>query len=485
MSKDDPSQRVSSGLNELDTVLSGGYIPRSTYLIRGGPGQGKTTLGLHFLTAAAPTEGSLFIGFQETEEQLRSNAASVGIDVAGVRFLSLAPDEQFFINQESYDIFSAADVETDPIVAAVTQAVDAVAPQRVFVDSMTQLRFLSADTFQYRKLVLSFLRYFRDRGATVLFSSESSSELPDEDLQFIADGVITLGSDRDGSWLEVTKYRGSGFRRGRHQVRVGARGLEVFPRPLPPRTEVSVSERTQWTSGMGRLDEMLHGGLEAGTVTLITGPSGTGKSTLAAMFAAEAAKRGRKAGLFAFEEEISSLLQRCERLSIPLRQAVNDNLALLEQVEPMRYLGDEFTLNVQDLVEREGVDLVVLDSIAGYELTLGDSENAKASLHAMAKTLARNGVTVILVNEVEAVTGQFQVSERGISYLADNVILLRYVETGRMLQKVIGVLKKRMSGFDRRLLTFDVGPSRFTIHEPEGELHGVLSGLQLPTNSLD
>src|SRR5690554_5868604 len=105
MSSSSSTQRISSGLESLDSILFGGFIPKSAYLIRGGPGQGKTTLGLHFLTAAEEGETSLFIGFQETEEQLKVNASSVGIDVSNVRFLSLAPDEQFFVDQEGYDIF--------------------------------------------------------------------------------------------------------------------------------------------------------------------------------------------------------------------------------------------------------------------------------------------------------------------------------------------------------------------------------------------
>src|SRR5690606_35743233 len=131
------------------------------------------------------------------------------------------------------DVFSAADVEAEPLAAALTEAVERVSPKRVFIDSMTQLRFLAPDLFQYRKQVLSLLRFLRDRGATVVFSSERSRDLPDDDLQFIADGVISLGSAEGAPTLEVTKFRGSGFRRGPHQYRVGGRGLEVFPRPLP------------------------------------------------------------------------------------------------------------------------------------------------------------------------------------------------------------------------------------------------------------
>lgn len=471
-------ERVSTGLEPLDEILSGGLLRSSAYLVRGGPGQGKTTLGLHFLTAAEKPGTALFIGFQEPEEQLRANAATVGIDVSGVRFLSLAPDERFFAEHQAYDVFSAADVEGEPLAESVLEAVERYAPTRVFIDSMTQLRFLSADVYQYRKQVLSLLRYLRERGATVLFSSERGAEHPDDDLQFLADGVITLESSTVGSTLEVSKLRGSAFRRGAHQVRVGPRGLEVFPRPLPPRSEVNERERLRWKSGVERLDEILHGGIEAETVTLITGPSGAGKSTLASLFVAHAAQAGRNAAMYVFEEEISSVLARARALRIPLRDGMRDGRLTIEQVEPMRYLADEFAARVRRKVEEEQLDVVVLDSIAGYQLTLEGQEAVKGSIHAFAKSLARIGASVFLINEVEAVTGDFKISEKGISYVSDNVILLRFMEEAGELKKVVGVLKKRMSGFDPRLYTFEVGPVMLSIGEPVGSLQGEPNGRQ-------
>lgn len=316
-----------------------------------------------------------------------------------------------------------------------------------------------------------------------MFSSESSDMLPDADLQFLADGVVTLGKSGSEVYLEVEKYRGSGLRRGRHQVRNGPTGLRVFPRPVPPLKRESNGARHVFTSGVATLDRMLGGGLEEGTVTLVTGPSGTGKSTLAAMFAAEAAQAGRKAAVYAFEEETGNLLRRCDALGVPLRTGAESDAVLLRQVEPMRYLSDEFALAVQHRVRNDGIELVVLDSLAGYDLTVRKDEAGGASIHALAKVLTRMGVTVLLVNEIEAVTGQFRVSERAISYLADNVILLRYFETDGALEKVLGVLKKRLSPFDPRLRPFEIGPDRFRIRDGDGDAHGMLTGQNLAAGS--
>lgn len=469
------TERISTGVAGLDEVLDGGLIARTAYLVRGGPGQGKTTLGLHFLTASE-TESALLIGFQEPEEQLRANAASVGLDVSRVNVLSLAPDEEFFTQQQGYDVFAAADVEQAPLAEAVVAAVERHKPTRVFVDSLTQLRFLSTDLFQYRKQVLSFLRYLRERGATVLFTSESSAEVPDDDLQFIADGVITLDSDARGAAVRVSKFRGSGFRRGSHQMRLNETGLEVFPQPLPPAVRLREAEPWRWSSGVARIDAMLHGGIEAGTVSLLTGPSGIGKSTLAASFLTRAAADGHRSAVFLFEEELDTYLRRARALQLGLDEQVKAGRVMVEQIDPMRYMADEFTSRVRQQVHDEGVELVVLDSISGFELTL-DGEGVKARLHAFAKALARQGVSVLLINEVEAMTGQFRVSEKGISYLSDNVILLRYVEVDGGIQKTLGVLKKRLSGFDNRLHAFELdAPRGFVVGEPIEGLSGVLLG---------
>ncbi|KFI22889.1 ATPase domain-containing protein [Nitrosococcus oceani] len=473
-------ERVSTGLKALDHILSGGLIKQSAYLVRGGPGQGKTTLGLHFLAAADVQRSPLFIGFQEPEEQLRVNAESVGIDISNFRFLSLTPEEHFFTEQQSYDVFAAADVEQEPLAKSVMETVERAIPTHVFVDSMTQLRFLSADVYQYRKQVLSFLRYFRERGATILFTSELSAELPDEDLQFIADGVITLDTAPNGSFLQVSKFRGSNFLRGPHQMRVGNRGLEIFPRPLPPKANLGEDERWRWGTGIEKLDKILGGGLEAGTISLITGPSGTGKSTLASLFVAQAAAQGRKAAIYLFEEEIDALLHRASSLKINLKEPLSKNQISLEQVEPLRYLTDEFATLVSQEVEEEGVELVVLDSIAGFELTLGGDEESKRALHALAKSLSRRGASVLLVNEIEALTGQFRISGKGISYLSDNVIFLRFMEIEGALKKSLGVLKKRLSAFDTRMYSYEIGPTALLIGDPVGKQgwQGVLDGQQ-------
>jgi len=468
-------ERISTGIAGLDEILGGGLLARRRYLVRGGPGLGKTTIGLSFLTAG-DGERALFIGFQEPEAELRANAATVGIDTSAVDFLSLAPTEEFFTQAEAYDVFAASDVEQVPLVNAVMEAVERTQPDRVFIDSLTQLRFVSADVAQFRKQVMSFLRFLSDRGATVLFTSESTREAPDDDLQFIADGIIDLQRTPASARLAVAKFRGSGYLRGAHQFRIDGGGFHLHTSRLPPPRQLVDIAAAQLPSGNAELDRMLHGGLEAGTVTLLTGPSGIGKSTIAGLFAVEAARTGRPAAVYQFEEEMNGWVGRLRALGVDVDSPLGEGQLSLEQVEPLRYMGAEFTNMVSRRVEEEGLELVVIDSVAGFELALGGEEDVKRPLHAFVKTLSRLGVTVVLVNENHAAVGDLKISERDISYIADNVIYLCYVQAGDSLARVIGIMKKRLSGFDERRHEFEITTGGIRIGRFASEL-GIRPGL--------
>ncbi|WP_166267460.1 ATPase domain-containing protein [Marinobacter caseinilyticus] len=454
--------KVSTGLPGLDTILKGGLLPEASYLIRGRPGMGKTTLGLHFLSAASEGEPALFIGFQESDTQVRRNANTIGLDVSGLHFLSLSPDEHFFSQAEKYDVFASSDVEHAPLSGAIVEAVERLKPKRVFIDSLTQFRFLSADVFQYRKEVLSLISFLTSRGVTVLFTSEHSPSTPDDDLQFLADGVIALRQEDLGQEICVEKFRGSGFFSGCHQMRNGRYGIEIFPRPIPPKEEISEGRFTAFSTGLPELDQLLGGGLEMGTITMISGPSGIGKSTLSSCIATETAHNLGHTAVYLFEEEISSYLHRAQKLDIEVGMALERGTLSVDQIEPLRYLADEFASIVYQDVLESGTKMVVFDSTAGFELTL--SEGAlKDRLHALSKSLSRMNISVLLINETSGRFGDNGLSEKGISYLSDNVINLWHGRGVDGDQAHLQVSKKRLSNCDKTPHIYRVGPHKVNI----------------------
>jgi circadian clock protein KaiC len=313
-------------------------------------------------------------------------------------------------------------VEREPTTQQIIAQVDMLKPQRVFLDAMTQFRYLASDAFQFRKQALSFLRFLIEQGATVLFTSEGSHEAPDDDLQFMADGVIHLDFAAEGRTLGVSKFRGSDFRSGLHGMKLSATGAEVFPRLLPEIYQQKfVAEALP--SGVPELDELLHGGFERGTISIISGPTGVGKTTLGLQFMKEAAGRGERSVVYTFEERIGTLLHRAEAVHIPVHAMTERGTLSVVQVEPLQW------------------------------------------------------TPVLLISEVETITGEFRATEAGISYLADNIVFLRYLEIQGEIHRAIGVLKKRLSSFEPTLREIEITRYGIKVGKPLTELRGILRGM--------
>lgn len=470
-------KRISTGIAGLDEILSGGLIANQSYLIKGQPGSGKTTLGFHFLNAGVlGGETNLFISFSESEARLRRNAKLVNIDLEGVEFLDLSPTAEFFTEDRSYDIFSPADVEKAPITAKIISIVEKIKPQRIFLDAITQFRYLASDTFEFRKQIQSFLRFIIDREITLLFTSEGSDRHPDDDLQFMSDGVIVLQNHTERRTINISKFRGSDFIKGNHDLELNENGMAVFPR-LIPKVQQHEAKLEVISSGIPEIDELLHGGIERGTTTIISGPSGVGKSTFAMQFMKEAAGRGERSVLYAFEEAKETLLQRCEAVNIPAHVMIERGTLSVVKVEPLKYTPNQFVHLVRTEVEQNHARIVAIDSTSGYKLSM-QGEDLVRQLHALCQYLKNMGVTVLLINEVHTIAGgEFSVTEVGLSYLADNLIFLRYLELSGQLLKAIGVLKKRVSNFERTLRKFEITKYGIKVGEPLTGLRGILSGV--------
>ena len=470
-------ERLSTGIDGLDEILCGGLVRGRNYLVRGDPGSGKTVLGTHFLTAGLDAgETALCITLEESRADAEANAAQLGFDLSGVEWLDLSPESDFFVDDRSYDVFASGDVEGDSLTEAIADRVDEVDPDRVFVDPLTRLRHLAPDDYQFHKQVLAFMRYLGEQGATVCFTARNTPSTPDVDLQYLSDGIVELTHDDDRRRISVPKFRGSDRAGGDHAMRIDGDGIHVFPK-LVPDEHSEVFDTEPIPSGTVGFDALLNGGIERGTVTVISGPTGVGKTTTGSLFVTEAAKRGERAAVYLFEENEATYRHRCDAIGLPVDDlADGDNLAV-EQIESLERSPEEFAQLVRHEVERRGTQVVMIDGISGYQIALqGEESGLTRELHALCRYLKNVGVTVVLVDEVSAMAGDMRPTEAGVSYLADNIVFMRYMEMDGELRKVVGVLKKRVSEFEHTMREFEITRDGVQVGEPLRGLRGILDG---------
>jgi circadian clock protein KaiC len=466
------TERLSSGVDGLDEVLGGGFLAGYHYLVRGTPGAGKTILGWHFLVADGG-EDALYVAFEERPDKIRRNAASLGIELDGVTILDLSPESQFAGEGGSYDVFAPSTVERESLTDRVRVQVDADRPRRVLLDPVTQLRYLSPDEFQFRRELLSLMGLLTEQEATVLFTSQTSPETPDDDLQFLSDGVIELSRPNGGRLLGVPKFRGSEVKTGAHTVTLGSGGMVVYPRVVAEPEERTFARRVA-SSGVPAFDKLLHGGIERETTTLLSGPTGVGKTTAGSLFLKEAASRGHHSILYHLEEKPETFVERCQSINIPVSEMIDRGTLDIVGVTPAVMTVGEFLGRVQaDLTDE--TEFVMIDGIQGFGKLTNVSDDLE-ELSALTSLLTTRGITVLLTDEMPNVTGDFRPTKSGETALADNIVFMRYVEFDGEIHRAIGVLKKRTSDFERRLRQFEITDYGVSVGEPLQGLSGVLTG---------
>jgi circadian clock protein KaiC len=467
--------RYSSGISGLDSLLRGGFVAERIYLLVGGPGTGKTLLGSKFLSAGLDAgEDVLFIHGEESHRDLTLNAERLGIDLDGADFLDLGPESEFFTKERSYDLVNPQDVEYQSYIEDIREAVEEVDPNRVLIDPISQLQYVETNEYQFRKRMIAFMRFLKDRGTTVVATKTVKGR--SDQLQSLSDGVVTLERDDIGRRIDVVKHRGVGERTGTHGMTIRDGGIEVFP-SLVPENHDSEFDPTQIVSGIEGFDSLLGGGIERGTVTILSGPSGVGKSTTATEFLETVASGGNNAVAYLFEESKNMFVRRSETFDIPVTDLCDRGTLELESIDPLTQSAEEFGQRARAQVEERDVDLVVIDGIDGYKSSLyGEERMLARKLHALTRYLKNTNVAVVLIDEIGEMTGLQSPTSSNISYIADNIMFLKYVELNGQLKRVAGVVKKRIGDFEDTLREFAVTGDGITVDEPITDLQGILSG---------
>lgn len=472
---------LSSGVPGLDEVLAGGLTRDRLYLVEGEPGTGKTTLALQFLNEGARQgETVLYITLAETAVELLSVAQSHGWSMDGIHIEEILPNENVLDPEQQYTIFHPSEIELGTTIQRIVAAIERHQPRRVVLDSLSELQLLAESPLRYRRQVLALKQYLSSRNCTTIFLDDRTALSTDLQVRSVAHAVMTLeladqayGAERRR--LRVVKYRGIAFRGGAHDYKIISGGLQVFPRLEAAASRV-VSERRQLSSGLPALDQLIGGGLEEGMSTLISGPPGTGKSTLAAQFVHAATQRGEPCAMFLFEEARNNMLNRAAGVGMRLTEAIDRQLLTIQQIDPAELAPGQFSHAVMQAVER-GVRVVVIDSLNGYLNAVPDERFLAIYLHELLTYLGQRGVVSIVVGVQQGMLGSGMTTAIDASYIADNVIMLRYFEAEGEVRQAISVFKKRGSAHERTIRRFRICKDGIDVGPVLNDFHGILTGV--------
>ena len=474
--------KIDTGSNPLNQILAGGYEPERAHLIEGRPGSGKTTLAIQCLLAAKSRgERALYITLSEGRDELIQSAETHGWNLDGIDVYELTPPELSLDTTQSQTVLHTSDLELGETVELVMAEVRRVRPKCVVFDSLSDIRLLAGGALRYRRQVLALKHFFTEQGCTALFIDDLTEEMDDANLHSLVHGVIRLeqltiayGSERRR--LRIFKMRGRSFRGGFHDysIKTGF-GVCIYPRLVAADHNDGFEEKESASSGIAGFDEMLGGGLDRGTSSLIIGPAGSGKSTMAAQFALEALRRGEKALFVSFDETRRNFFKRAQGLSFDFGDYDGEQFHF-KQVDPAELSPGELSETLRHFVEDVGVSIVVLDSLSGYQNAMPAEQFMMLQMHELLTYLNQQGVMTILILAQHGLVGQMQ-SPVDLTYLSDTVLLCRFFEARGELKRAVSVVKKRTGGHQSSIREYRIDPQGMQVGEQLSDFEGILTGV--------
>lgn len=473
--------QVLTGVAGLDDILAGGLAEGRVSLLEGSPGTGKTTIAMRFLLEGASNgERGLYVTLSETANELRAAAASHGWELDDkIEIFEVVPPESLLDADQQQSLLYSSDLELGETTKLIFEAVERTKAKRIVIDSLSEIRLLGQSSLRYRRQILAFKHYFARHGATVLLLDDLTADVLDKTVHSVAHGVIRLEETapdygRERRRLRVVKYRAQAFRGGYHDFVIRRGGPEVFPRLVSAEHRQHV-DRGRITSGIAGLDALLGGGIEQGSSTLLLGPAGSGKTIIALQFVVEAIRKGGKAAMFVFDEELGLLFDRAMPLGYDLMAMREAGKLSIIQLDAAELSPGEFAHKVRASIEDDALKTVVIDSLNGYQAAMPQENSLILHIHEILQFLNRRGVSTFLNVAQHGLLGDMK-TPVDVTYLADSVILLRFFEARGAVKRAISVIKKRTGKHEDTIREYWIDGG-LHVGRPLTEFQGVLRGI--------
>ena len=462
-------EKVPTGIRGLDQVLHGGFPKGRTALVCGGPGAGKTLLGLEFLVRGALlfNEPGVCLAMEETAQELVTNMASLGYNLPElIRKKKLAID---YVHIERKQIEETGEYDLEGLFIRLRAAIEQVKAKRVLLDTIELLFLGLKNDGIVRAELRRLFHWLKDAGVTAVVTAEMGERsLTRYGLEeYVADCVIVLdhrvNEQISTRRLRVVKYRGSSHGTNEYPFLLDNQGISVVPITSLGLTHTAPTERI--SSGVPTLDAMLgKKGFFRGSSVLITGTAGTGKSSFAAAFAGAACARGERALYFAYEESPSQILRNMSSVGQDLETWIDRGLLRIHATRPTAAGLESHLATVYNEIQEFRPTVVIIDPITNL-VAVGDLHSVKAMLTRLIDFLKLKHITAMFTNLIFG-SGVMEETAVGISSLMDTWVVLGDVDQGESERmRTLNLLKSRGMSHDTRM-------HRFTLSDKGIEIHG-------------
>ena len=487
--KKSPQDLVKTGIKGLDDIFLGGIRANNIVLLEGCSGTGKTSLGLEFIYRGAKDfkESGIILSFESSEERLMRDAKGLGLD-----FKTLGKKKGVVktIHSNPSVIFQ----ELLSLDGQLFKEIKSINAKRVLIDGLTPLKMF-AEQFNgrsFRDSLYSIIAQLQNAGVTAILTRELPENFGETtgqlDEQFICDSIIRLQNhaERRNSHrcIEIRKSRGQDFIQGQHTIKfLTGEGLKVYQRTYSRAQtfNAQASSTTRISTGIKTLDPIIGGGIYEGSVTLVVGISGTGKSVISMQFLTDGAKQGKKGLMISLDEQPKQILRNAKTLSMGIEDQIKAGNILLHCESPLELEMDVHFDKIVQLIEENDIERVVIDSVVSYKNS--NVEEAQNLIYALASYMKNNLITSFFNYESPELLGLSQISEDlKASAIVDNIILLNYVEISTQMRRAVTVPKSRGTEIPQRTREFVIekGGLRLIEDQPSKEVEEVP---QLPFSS--